>query len=91
MCVPIITHENARRCLSSAALHHINEKRPQTRKFETRIDVFLSDVKREVTETAETPDRHEKQKRGAKREVFAEQHARRDKARPQKQSALEED
>lgn len=64
---------------------------PQTGEFETRIDVFFQNVKREIIKAAKAPNRNEKQKRGAQREIFAEQNARCDDSRQQKQKALEDD
>ncbi|WP_157947574.1 hypothetical protein [Abditibacterium utsteinense] len=69
----------------------MKEERTQAREFKARIDVFLDDVKREIIKAAKAPNRNEQQKGRAKRKVFAEQNARRDDSRQQKQKAFEDD
>jgi len=77
--------------LPSPPLPEIDAKRPQARKFESRVNVAFKDVKREIVEAAKTPNRDKEKESHAQGKVFSEQNRRGDDARKQEQEALEND
>lgn len=64
-------------------------KRPQTRKFISWINIFFDDVKREIIETTETPNRDGEQQGVAPIPVFGQQRRSSHGAAEEKKKAFE--
>ena len=67
----------------------IAHERPQTRKFVSRIDILLDDVKREIIKPAKTPNRDGEQQSIAPIPIFGEQRECSHGAREEEQEAFE--